>query len=56
MRTMRPAIAIDSRTFGRRFVLHDVPETRQTWTIGTDVRLFAATFLAGFVFVSIFLT
>ncbi len=56
MRTMRPAIAIDSRTFGKRFVLHDVAETARTWTIGTDVRLFAATFLAGFVFVSIFLT
>ena len=56
MRTMRPAIAIDSRSFGKRFVLHDVAETPPTWTLGADVRLFAATFLAGFVFVSIFLT
>ena len=56
MRVMRPAIAIDSRSFGKRFVLHDVPQARRAWTIGPDVRLFAATFLAGFVFVSIFLT
>ena len=55
MRTMRPAIAIDSRSFGKRFVPHDVAETARTWTIGADVRLFAATFIAGFVFVSIFL-
>ena len=56
MQAMRPAIAIDPRSFGKRFVLHVVPETARAWTIGSDVRLFATTFVAGFLFVSIFLT
>ncbi len=55
MRTMRPAIAIDSRSFGKRFVLHGVAVADRPWSLGAEARLFAATFLAGFVFVSIFL-
>jgi hypothetical protein len=55
MRTMRPAIAIDARSFGKRFVLHDAAVVDRTWRLGTEVRLFAATFLAGFVFVSVLL-
>ena len=54
MRTMRPAIAIDSRSFGKRWVLHDAKVEELPTTIG-DLKLFATTFLAGFVFVSILL-
>ena len=54
MRTIRPALAIDPRHFGRRRVLHD--EVRvDTVRISDDLRLFATTFAAGFVFVSAFI-
>jgi len=55
MRTMRPAIAIDARNFGKRFVLHDAPAAAPSRALGADARLFAATFLVGFVFVSVLL-
>lgn len=53
MRSTRAAIAIDPRLFGRgqRRDL-SLPEERD-WNIPEDVKLFAATFAAGFIFVSI---
>jgi len=52
---MRPAIAIDSRSFGKRFVLHAAGVGELPSPIAADLKLFAATFAAGFIFVSIFL-
>ena len=50
----RPAIALDVRSFGRgrRWV---VPEAKTAPPISDDLKLFATTFLAGFVFVSLLL-
>jgi hypothetical protein len=43
---------MDPRQFGRRFVLHD--ETRsEAVRLGADLRLFATTFAAGFLFVTV---
>lgn len=52
MRRARAAIALDPRLFGRRqpCLLEIAPE--QHWAM-SDMRLFAATFAAGFLFVSI---
>jgi hypothetical protein len=49
----RAAIAIDPRLFGRgqMRVVEDAPV--RSWAIPDDVRLFATTFAAGFLFVSI---
>ena len=50
----RPVIALDSRSFGRGPKwLADAPGIPAR--ISDDVRLFATTFLAGFVFVSMLL-
>jgi len=48
----RPALAMNSRRFGRRLVVRDeaVPAS---WTMSEDLRLFATTFAAGFLFVSV---
>jgi hypothetical protein len=54
MQTVRPAIATDPRTFGRsieRQLSADVPANG----LSSDFKLFATTFLAGFVFVSVLL-
>ena len=54
MRLLRPAIALDPRLFGRRvpgFILGDHEESG--WTISDDLKLFASTFAAGFLFVSV---
>ncbi len=54
MRSVRPAFAADPRSFGRGFVREDeaaVPVRRYS----DDVRLFATTFAAGFLFVTVFL-
>jgi hypothetical protein len=52
MQLARPAIAVDPRRFGRSpsRVLEQAPVAS---TISADLKLFAATFLAGFVFVSV---
>ena len=53
MRTLRPVIALDPRLFGRRFpgfILGG--EERPEFTVSDDVKLFATTFAAGFLFVS----
>ncbi len=53
MAAVRPSYAIDPRLFGRAAIIcADAPPTR-TDTLGQDVRLFAITFAAGFLFVSI---
>ena len=48
MQLARPAFALDPRRFGRR-----VRGVQASSPIGADLRLFATTFIAGFVFVSI---
>ncbi len=50
----RPVTALDCRSFGRgRSWL--LPEPKIRSRIGDDLKLFVATFLAGFVFVSLLL-
>ena len=58
MSSVRQAFGVDPRAFGRRF--QDEPE----WPAATpaprtslvdDLKLFAATFLGGFIFVSVYL-
>jgi hypothetical protein len=50
----RPAIALDCRSFGRgRAWL--LPEPKVRSRMGDDLKLFAGTFLAGFIFVSLLL-
>jgi hypothetical protein len=50
----RPVIAPDCRSFGRgRAWLLPVPEASSR--IGDDLKLFATTFMAGFLFVSLLL-
>jgi hypothetical protein len=52
MQLARSTVAADPRAFGRgpRRVLEHAPAAS---TIGADFRLFATTFLAGFIFVSV---
>lgn len=53
MRTTRALIAADPRQFGRAAAFQlDTPRERG-WTMSDELQLFAATFAAGFVFVSI---
>jgi hypothetical protein len=54
MQTVRPAIATDPRSFGRG-VPRDLAVVQSTGGLSDDFKLFATTFLAGFVFVSVFL-
>ena len=49
----RPAIAIDPRVFGRRSMPRPEAHEIRSSTLGDDLRLFAATFAAGFLFVAI---
>jgi hypothetical protein len=52
MQLARPAIALDPRRFGRRAIaLADAVRVEPAFN--DDVRLFALTFVAGFLFVSI---
>ena len=55
MAMTRRALAMSSRRFGRRFVLHDVERVRESRipSLSDDARLFATTFLGGFLFVSL---
>ncbi|HET6536072.1 MAG TPA: hypothetical protein VFG41_07790 [Sphingomicrobium sp.] len=55
MQLVRPAVAIDPRAFGRGILrdLGEPPTRRAAAGIADDLKLFAITFLAGFVFVSI---
>jgi hypothetical protein len=53
MATIRPAAAIDPRVFGRRPIALPEEQPLRSSTLGDDMRLFAATFAAGFLFVSV---
>lgn len=56
MRMLRPAIAADPRLFGRGQIrVLEEPAVERRWTMLDDLALFATTFAAGFVFVSIFI-
>ena len=52
MQLARPALAPDPRSFGRRR-LRDLCVAQVPSTLSNDLKLFATTFLAGFVFVSV---
>ncbi|MEO5612426.1 MAG: hypothetical protein ABIT68_06680 [Sphingomicrobium sp.] len=53
MAVVRPSYALDPRRFGRAVIAcPDFAPTR-TNSLGEDLRLFALTFAAGFLFVSI---
>jgi hypothetical protein len=56
MSPFRPAVGVDPRIFGRgtRREL-ELPPQPAASELGNDIKLFATTFLAGFVFVSIYL-
>ena len=55
MQLTRRAVAYDRRMFGRGRPFEVAPQRPEAATsnLGADIRLFATTFLAGFVFVSI---
>jgi hypothetical protein len=52
MYSVRPAIALDSRRFGRRLPRVQ-PAPGRTNSLAEDIRLFAMTFAAGFLFISL---
>ena len=54
MRATKTAIAIDPKAFGRRIYVHENEPTERS-SISADLKLFGSTFVAGFLFVSIFL-
>ncbi len=51
MRTLRPAIAIDPRDFGKRPHVVIVEGSDQRPALPNDLKLFATTFASGFLFV-----
>ena len=53
MQFVRPAFAPHPRRFGKRQVFMLALPSEPTWELSDDLKLFAATFLAGFLFVSI---
>lgn len=53
MQLARPAIAIDPRRFGRGRMREFEPVRVRAKALSSDLRLFATTFLCGFVFVSV---
>ena len=54
MQLIRPAIATDPRRFGRS-VSRDLPTAAPAIGLSDDFKLFATTFVAGFLIVSILL-
>ena len=54
MQTVRPAIAMDPRRFGRS-IRRDLSAAESASGLSDDFKLFATTFLAGFLFISILL-
>jgi hypothetical protein len=54
MRAVKAAIAVDPRAFGRRVCAPDAAFVPAA-PLSADVKLFATTFVAGFLFVSILL-
>ena len=55
MRTMKPAIALDPRHFGRGAPRTERAVDSSGCGLSDDLRLFATTFAAGFLFVSMLL-
>jgi hypothetical protein len=56
MQLTRPAFALDPRLFGRGRIRDlSTPSGATVW-LSDDLKLFATTFLAGFVFVSILIS
>jgi hypothetical protein len=57
MQVVRPPFAIHPSLFGRgrARILDRRPAERPALSISSDVRLFALTFLGGFLFVSVFI-
>lgn len=53
MSMVRPTLALGQRRFGRRFVPHSENAEIRRPMISDDLRLFATTFAAGFVFMSV---
>ncbi len=53
MHLARPAFALDPKQFGKGCVRQLEGPAEARWTISSDVKLFATTFVAGFLFVSI---
>ena len=53
MQVARPAFALDPKQFGKGCTRKLEGPTEAPWTISSDVKLFATTFVAGFLFVSI---
>ncbi len=53
MQLARPAIAVDPRRFGRGQIRELEPVSSSSGGLGSDLRLFATTFVCGFVFVSV---
>jgi hypothetical protein len=56
MQLARPTIALDPKSFGKRRVRRLASASGGCSTLAADIKLFAATFLAGFVFVSILIS
>ena len=54
MRATKAAIALDPKAFGRRIYVHETAAVARP-SISADLKLFASTFAAGFLFVSILL-
>ena len=55
MRTPRALVATNPLQFGRGRLWPSVADGGPVWTFPDDAKLFATTFVAGFLFVSIFL-
>ena len=53
MRTPRALVAADPRRFGRAPAWQLSPVESERWALSDDFKLFASTFTAGFLFVSI---
>lgn len=56
MQNFRPAFALHPRRFGRGPVRAMSSQAGPTWTLSDDLKLFATTFIAGFVFVTILIS
>ena len=56
MQLARPTIALDPKSFGKRRVRKAASVSSGDSTLANDLKLFAATFIAGFVFVSILIS
>jgi hypothetical protein len=56
MRLVRPAFALHPRRFGRGRARVLAMPASSAWVLSDDVKLFATTFVVGFVFVSILIS